>query len=108
MDKYWGEWKRGNYKPEIPVEPPQKAPRKPHVDWPSPTLPWSPSRSRRRRTPIRTKDSAALDALAYLAFRAQLSDLYQKLVVQEQKVDFAVGGLRRAAWIRSCSRSWRG
>jgi len=31
-------------------------------------------------------DSAALDALAFLAF-SQSSDLYQKLVIQEQKVD---------------------
>ena len=21
VDKYWGEWKRGSYKPDIPVEP---------------------------------------------------------------------------------------
>ena len=28
VDKYWGEWKRGSYKPDIPVEPPQEAPRR--------------------------------------------------------------------------------
>ena len=39
VDKYWGEWKRGSYKPEIPVEPAQNGPRTAHVDWPSPTLP---------------------------------------------------------------------
>ena len=33
-----------------------------------------------------TKDTAALDALEFLAFSSN-SDLYQKLVVQEQKVD---------------------
>ena len=38
------------------------------------------------------KDSAALDALAYLAFSPN-SDLYQKLVVQEQKVDNLDGGI---------------
>ena len=36
VDKYWGEWKHGSYKPEIPVEPPQNGARKAHVDWPSP------------------------------------------------------------------------
>src|SRR5436189_4937659 len=35
VDKYWGEWKRGSYKPEIPVEPAQNGARKAHVDWQS-------------------------------------------------------------------------
>ena len=39
-----------------------------------------------------TKDTAALDALAFLAF-SPTSDLYQKLVVQEQKADL-LGRLR--------------
>ena len=37
--KYFGEWKRGNYVPEIPAEAPQNEPRSASVDWPSPTLP---------------------------------------------------------------------
>jgi len=39
-----------------------------------------------------TRESAALDVLAFLAFSAN-SDLYQKLVVQEQKADTLFGGL---------------
>src|SRR5207248_8125835 len=39
VEKYWGAWKRGSYKPDIPPEPPQEAPRTGHVDWPIPTLP---------------------------------------------------------------------
>ena len=66
VDKYWGEWKRGSYKPEIPVEPAQNGPRTAHVDWPSPTLPivsvglqgarrtTMPPRTRRRWTRSRT------------------------------------------------------
>src|SRR4051812_43219432 len=38
VQKYFGDWKRGNYDPPIPPEPPQKGPRTAHVDWPSPTL----------------------------------------------------------------------
>ena len=39
VDKYWGNWKRGSYHPDIPAEPAQQGPRENHVDWPSPTLP---------------------------------------------------------------------
>src|ERR1700730_3848007 len=33
VDKYWGAWKHGSYKPDIPAEPPQEGPRTGHVDW---------------------------------------------------------------------------
>src|SRR5271169_6766207 len=39
VDKYWGNWKHGSYKPDIPPEPPQEAPRTGQVDWPQQTLP---------------------------------------------------------------------
>ena len=86
VDKYWGEWKRGSYKPDIPVEPEQNAPRTAHVDWPSPTLPIVAVAFKGPAYNDATKQTAALDALAYLAF-SSTSDLYQKLVVQEQKAD---------------------
>jgi zinc protease len=40
VDERWSTWKPGGYKVQVPVEPPQNAPRTAHVDWPSPTLPW--------------------------------------------------------------------
>ena len=86
VDKYWGEWKHGSYKPDIPVEPPQDGARKAHVDWPSPTLPIVAVAYKGPAYSDSTKDTAALDALANLAF-SNTSDLYQKLVVQEQKAD---------------------
>jgi zinc protease len=86
VDKYWGEWKRGSYKPEIPVEPAQNGPRTAKVDWPSPTLPIVSVAFKAPAYNDATKETAALDALASLAFSAT-SDLYQKLVVQEQKAD---------------------
>jgi len=91
VDKYWGEWKRGSYKPEIPVEPPQEGPRKAHVDWPSPTLSIVAVAFKGPAYGDTTKDTAALDVLATLAFSAT-SDLYQKLVVQEQKADSLSAG----------------
>lgn len=86
VDRYWGEWKRGSYKAEIPQEPPQTAARTAKVEWPGPTLPLLTIAFKAPAYTDATKDTAALDALAALAFSAS-SDLYQKLVVQEQKVD---------------------
>ncbi len=91
VDKYWGAWKHGSYKPQIPVEPAQNGPRTAHVDWPSPTLPIVSVAYKAPAYNDATKESAALDALAYLAF-SNTSDLYQKMVVQEQKADAISGG----------------
>jgi zinc protease len=90
VDKYWSEWKRGSYHPDIPAEPPQEEARTRHVSWPSPTLPLLTIGYKAPAYSDTTKDTAALNALSELAF-SQNSDLYQRLVVQEQKVD-AIGG----------------
>jgi zinc protease len=90
VDKYWGAWKRGDYKAEIPVEPPQDGPRTAHVDWPIQTLPIVDIAFKAPAYTDATKDTAALDALAFLAF-SQSSPLYQKLVIEEQKVDALSG-----------------
>jgi zinc protease len=86
VDKYWGGWQRGKFKPQIPAEPPQTAPKTNHVDWPSPTLPWVDIAYRTPAYSDTTKDTAALGALAELGFSPS-SELYQKLVVQDQKAD---------------------
>ncbi len=85
-DKSWGSWKRGSYHPDIAVEPVQKGPREKHVDWPSSTLPLIAIAYKGPAFTETQKDWAALDVLATLAF-SRTSDLYQKLVVSEQKVD---------------------
>jgi zinc protease len=90
VDKYWGAWKRGSYQPEIPAEPEQNGPRTAHVDWPSPTLPVVAVAYKGPAYNDATRQTAALDALAYLAF-SSTSDLYQQLVVREQKADFISG-----------------
>jgi zinc protease len=84
--KYFGHWKRGSYRAAIPNEPPQTAPREAKVDWPSPTLPWLAVAFKSPAYSDVNKEVAALDLIAYLGF-AQTSDLYQKLVIKEQKVD---------------------
>jgi len=90
VDKYWSDWKHGSYHPDIPVEPPQEEPRSTHVDWPSPTLPLLTIAYKGPAYTDDAKDTVALETLADLAF-SQTSDLYQKLVVKEQKVDSLFG-----------------
>jgi zinc protease len=82
--KYWSDWQKGNYVPQIPKEPEQTEPRTAHVDWPSPTLPWVVVGFRGPAYSDTSKDKAALDLLATIAF-GENSDLYQRLVIKEQK-----------------------
>ncbi|HEU4479326.1 MAG TPA: pitrilysin family protein [Pyrinomonadaceae bacterium] len=84
--KYFGDWKRGDYVTNIPVEPPQTEPRTGHIDWPSPTLPIVAVAFRGPAYSDEKKDKLALDLLAQVAF-GENSELYQKLVLKEQKVD---------------------
>ncbi len=84
VDKFWGQWKHGTFKAEIPQEPAQAAPRTAQVDWPTPTLPAVDIAYKGPAYTDTAKDTAALEALAFLAF-SPTSDLYQKLVVKEQK-----------------------
>jgi zinc protease len=94
VDQYWGGWKRGSYHPDIPVEPQQKGARENHVDWPAPTLPLIAIAYKAPAYNDTQKDWAALDVLATLAF-SRTSDLYQKLVIREQKVDTLDAGVSR-------------
>jgi len=91
VDKYWGNWKRGAYKPAVPSEPEQNGPRANQVAWPTSTLPMVLVAYRAPAYTDIERESAALDVLAALGF-SQNSDLYQKLVIQQQTVDTLFGG----------------
>jgi len=84
VKKYWSEWKRGDYQAKITAEKPQDAARSKHIDWVSPTLPYVSVAYRAPAFSETEKDAAALDLLAAIVF-GDNSDLYQKLVLQEQK-----------------------
>ena len=90
VERYWGQWKRGSYRADIPAEPPQEEPRSAQVAWPGRTLPWLAVAFHAPAYSDRDPDWAALNLLSYLGF-SQNSDLYQKLVLQEQKVDLLDG-----------------
>ncbi len=86
VEKYWGQWKRGHYKVAIPVEPAPQGPLYAHVTWPAPTLPWVSVSYRSPAFSTTAKDYAALSTLLSLSF-GPTSDLYKRLVEDEQKVD---------------------
>ena len=86
VEKYWGGWKPGSYKAAIPKEPAPKAPVYAHVPWPSETLPWVTVAFHGPGFSETAKDAPAIDTLFDLSF-GETSDLYKRLVEDEQKVD---------------------
>jgi zinc protease len=84
--KYFGDWKRGSYVPQIPNEPEQTEARTAMIDWASPTNPYLAVAFRGPAYSDENKDKAALDLLAAIGF-GENSDLFQRLVLKEQKVD---------------------
>ena len=86
VDKYWSAWERGTYKVDIPAEPPATKPVYAHVDWTSQTLPWVTVAFRVPGWDENSKELPALDTALDLEF-GQTSDLYKRLLEQEQKID---------------------
>jgi zinc protease len=86
VEKYWGKWERGAYDAKIPQEPPSNGPVYQHVPWETPTLPWMTVAFHGPAFSETKNDMAVMDVVSQLAF-SESSPLYQKLVVQEQKVD---------------------
>jgi zinc protease len=85
VEKYWGNWKRGTQQIEIPQEPPAKAAVYAHVPWTSPTIPWV-TVAFRGPSFLQMKEQAAMSTAFDVAF-GQTSDIYKRLVEQEQKID---------------------
>ncbi len=86
VEKYWGNWKHGDYQADIPAEPPQQGPRTNHVDWPTSTLPWLAVSFKGAAYSDTATDQVTLDIIAFLGF-SESSDLYKRLVIEEQTVD---------------------
>src|SRR5919107_443519 len=84
--KYWGTWQRGSYKADIPEEPAQKESRTAHIPWDAPTLPHMAIAFHAPKYSDSSKDVAALGLFQSIAF-GENSELYQQLVLKEQKVD---------------------
>ena len=86
VEKYFGNWKRGSYKVDIPREPPANGPVYAHVPWQQPGLPWVTVAFHGPAFSDTDRDWAAMDTLLTLMF-GPTSDLYKRLVVDEQKVE---------------------
>ena len=86
VEKYWGGWKRGRFTVDVPKEPAPSGPVYAHVPWSSPTLPWVLAAFHGPAFSDTGKDFAAVDLLLDLTF-GPTSDLYKRLVEEEQKVD---------------------
>ena len=85
VEKYWSDWKPGSAKVDVPQEPPATKPVYAHVPWPTPTLPWV-TVAFHGPSVFQTKDAAAISTLLDLEF-GETSDIYKRLVQDEQKVD---------------------
>lgn len=89
-EKYFGSWKRGNYKSKITPEPPQQETRLAHVQ----VANFPPFLDLSFKGPAfddSSLDMPALDILSSILF-SEKSDLYKKLVLTERKVRSLGGG----------------
>jgi len=84
--KYYGNWKQGNYSLSVPPEPPQKKEQLVKIPWKAKTLPILTVAYHGPAFSDKEIDMPAMDLLSQVYF-AQTSDLYRKLVVEEQIVD---------------------
>jgi zinc protease len=87
VTKYYGAWERGYVAPAILPEPPQKEDRSAEVTYPGKTLPIIDIGFKGGAFDPNDRNYVAALLLGDLAF-GENSDLYKKLVIQEQKVQF--------------------
>lgn len=91
-EKYFGKWERGSFTQEIPQEPEQLETRYAHLQ----EMNFPPVLGLNYKGPAFSttkKDLAVLDIIGSIAF-SEKSDIYKKLVVDEQKArSLSAGGL---------------
>ncbi|NOY05339.1 MAG: insulinase family protein [Chlorobi bacterium] len=85
VEKYYADWKPGYVAPQIPVEPEQKGERKVEVKYDGKTLPIVAISYKSPAFDPDNKLAVAGYLIENLAF-GETSDIYKKLVLQEQKV----------------------
>lgn len=87
IKKYYSGWKPGYVKPQITPEPPQTKERTAEVSYPGKTLPLLTVAYKGDAFDVNNKNLVSSVLLADLAF-GETSDIYKKLVLNEQKVQF--------------------
>jgi zinc protease len=86
VKKYWDGWQHGTYRAEIPAEPPPSGPIYEHIQWDGQTQPFLFVAFRGPAYRPTEKDMPAMDLLASIFF-SDSSDVYRKLVLEDQSVD---------------------
>jgi len=86
VERYWGGWERGSYVVDIPEEPEATGSVAEHIEWQGDTQPWLFFGFRSPAFNPAEKDFPAMSVLASIYF-SESSDLYQKLVIEDQTVD---------------------
>jgi zinc protease len=88
--KYYGPWKRGTYKLDVPAEPAQTQEKVVNLPWKAKTLPVVAMGYHGPAFSDDSRDMPAMDLLSQLLF-SPTSDLFKKLVVEQQLVEFVQG-----------------
>lgn len=89
--KYYGPWKRGTYSLNVPLDQPQTEEKVINLPWKAKTLPILSIGYHGPAFSDKNIDMPAVDLLSQVVF-SQTSDLFKKLVVDEQLVEFVSGG----------------
>ncbi|HZY10899.1 MAG TPA: pitrilysin family protein [Bacteroidota bacterium] len=89
--KYYGSWKRGTFTLDVPLDPPQKEEKNIELPWKAKTLPILSIGYRGPAFSDKDLDMPAMDLLSQVVF-SRTSDLYRKLVIEEQLVENIGGG----------------
>lgn len=84
VNQYYGGWEKSGYNLVTPEEPAQTKSKRAHYDWPTQTLPFLAIGFHGPAYSDENIDKAALDLMAEIAF-SRSSELYQRLVIEEQK-----------------------
>ena len=86
VETHWSAWRRGAATLTVPKEPEARGPITAHIPWTARTLPWITIGFRSPSFSATEKDFAALQMLFDVLF-GPTSDLYRRLVDEEEKVD---------------------
>jgi len=86
VEQYWGGWEHGDYVADIPAEPAPTGPVYEHIQWEGDTQPWLFIGFRSPAFEPTENDVPAMNVLSSNWF-SDSSDLYQKLVIEDQTVD---------------------
>jgi len=92
VKKYYGAWQKGYIAPSITPEPPQKGERSAEVQYPGKTLPIIDIAYKGDALDPDNRKYVAALLMGDLAF-GENSDIYKKLVIQEQKVQFIASSI---------------